>query len=70
MRKNEKLEELKLYIAQRMNEEQNLYSKLVADLDAQGKGLDEIERTKRFLEKLYIAKNEILEEILEKIRNI
>ena len=70
MSKNNKLEELKLYVTQKINKEQSLYSKFLNDLDFYVGGLKDTENIKKILEKIYFAKNEILEEILQKIKDV
>lgn len=71
MIKNDKLEELKLYITQKIIEEQNIYSKLLDDLNFYvGGDLDNISNIKKILEKIHFVKNEVLDNILQKIRTI
>jgi len=70
MIKNDKLEELKLYITQKINEEQNSYSKLLADLNSYIGSLSDTDDIKKLLERVYVAKDETLKNILQKIRSM
>lgn len=69
-RQNSKIEEIKLFVAGLLNDEQDAYSKLVATLRANIGKTKEFEDTLKVLTQIYEAKADLLEKIYKEIQGV
>ena len=69
-RKNNELEQIKFFVAELINKEQDKHSKLIADLRQDLDGSDEFDKTVKILAKVYEAKIKMLEKVYKKIQDL
>ena len=69
-KQNKELEQIRLYVAQLMNDEQNIHSKLIGDLSRAAGSTIECHKMTELLTRLYDAKIEVLEKVYKEIQGI
>jgi predicted DNA-binding protein YlxM (UPF0122 family) len=69
-KKNDGLDEIKLFIAHMLTEEQSVHSRLIEDLSNRISGTTEYEEALKILTKVYDARRDILEKLFKKVQEL
>lgn len=69
-RRNRELEEVKLFVASLLNEEQDLHSKLLADLKSRVGNTKQCQDLIEVLTKIFEGKTKVLEKVYKKIQEV
>lgn len=69
-KQNKEIEQIRLFVTNLMNEEQNAHSKLVADLRIAAGMTEEFNAMVAILKQVYEAKREVLDKVYKEMQGI